>query len=191
MCDTRESRASHRKAGALWPSRQEKRRCPRFPLASSRHCQVRARVPCEIRPRFLKILFHGQALSNTAPNDCPSTVRVLVVEDYAPFLQCIASILGGTTTCRSLGKLLCGVNPLLNCKETATRAAVLQCLAVLHPVSRKLCHSSILAAGYRHRGNFRRLRRLPFGKGFRRIPSYLSDFCHFLHKSAKYGLVFI
>ena len=51
MCDTRESRASHRKAGAVQPSRQEKRRCRRFPLAFFRQCQVRATVRCEIRQR--------------------------------------------------------------------------------------------------------------------------------------------
>jgi DNA-binding NarL/FixJ family response regulator len=33
---------------------------------------------------------------NLAPNDGAPTVRVLVVEDYAPFLQCIASILAQT-----------------------------------------------------------------------------------------------
>jgi len=39
---------------------------------------------------------YGQALPNLAPNDGAPTVRVLVVEDYAPFLQYIASILART-----------------------------------------------------------------------------------------------
>jgi hypothetical protein len=59
------------------------------------------------------------------------------------------------------------------------------------PVSRKLAHSDVVAAGYRHRGNFGGLRRLPFGKGFRRTTSYLADSFHFIHKSAKYRLIFV
>jgi hypothetical protein len=59
------------------------------------------------------------------------------------------------------------------------------------PVSRKLTHSDVVAAGYRHRGNFGGLRRLPFGKGFRRTTSYLADSFHFIHKSAKYRLIFV
>ena len=67
------------------------------PLASFRRA-LRVTVPCEIRQRFslCKEPFMVRLSPNLAPNDGGPTVRVLVVEDYAPFLQYIASILART-----------------------------------------------------------------------------------------------
>jgi DNA-binding NarL/FixJ family response regulator len=67
------------------------------PLASFRRA-LRVTVPCENQTAFslCKEPSMVRLSPNLAPKDGAPTIRVLVVEDYAPFLQYIVSLLAQT-----------------------------------------------------------------------------------------------
>jgi DNA-binding NarL/FixJ family response regulator len=93
----------------------------------------------------------GRLSPNTAPNDGASTVRVLVVEDYPPFLQCISSILGGRDDLQIVGKAADGLQAVQTAEELQPDLILLDIglptlngIAAAHRISRVAPRATVL-----------------------------------------------